>query len=491
LLSDCINADYARAGSASAGVRERARNVCLSPSFLTGLVLGLDIMFLSVSSLVVWSLYIGIEAPTTIDRYVAATALGTSLAVVIQYLNGQYMQSRLVSLKRQVPRMLLWWGVTLTLMVQLAFALKVTEQFSRVWLFSWFFSGAVLMILSRIATARLLEKFAAAGYVGERIAIYGAGERGQLLRTHLLQHGDAYTHLVGMFDDLAEPSLVEAQADGSLADLLKVAQEGYVDTVILALPWTACDRLWEMIQALEAVAVDVRLCPAPIGTQLPCHDVKRVAAIPMLSLWDRPMRSWHGAAKWMEDKIIALMALVVFGPLMLMIAAAVRLDSKGPVFFRQRRFGFNNEAIEVLKFRTMYTDRQDVSGAARTTRDDPRVTRVGRFLRRSSLDELPQLLNVLKGDMSIVGPRPHAVAMKVGDRYYFEAVKGYAARHRVRPGITGWAQVNDLRGEIDCVEKAEFRVVHDLYYVNHWSLMLDLRIILKTFYSLVSTHNAY
>ncbi len=161
------------------------------------------------------------------------------------------------------------------------------------------------------------------------------------------------------------------------------------------------------------------------------------------------------------------------------------------MLFRQKRFGFNNLDIEVLKFRSMYVDRQDASGAERTTRGDTRVTVVGRLIRRTSIDELPQLINVLRGEMSIVGPRPHATAMRVGDAYYHDAVRGYAARHRVKPGMTGLAQVRGLRGEIDTIERAKKRVEYDIYYIENWSPLLDLRIILETIVSLIWDRHAY
>jgi len=170
---------------------------------------------------------------------------------------------------------------------------------------------------------------------------------------------------------------------------------------------------------------------------------------------------------------------------------AIKLESKGPVLFRQRRLGFNNLEIDVLKFRSMYVDRQDESGGERTRKCDPRVTRVGRIIRRTSIDELPQLWNVLRGEMSLVGPRPHALAMRVGDEYYHEAVRGYPARHRVKPGITGLAQVRGLRGEIDTIERAKKRVEYDVYYIEHWSPLLDLRIIMETMVRLVWDRNAY
>jgi exopolysaccharide biosynthesis polyprenyl glycosylphosphotransferase len=215
-----------------------------------------------------------------------------------------------------------------------------------------------------------------------------------------------------------------------------------------------------------------------------CHDavggIGYVGTVPVLEVVDRPLKNWRAVAKWMEDKLLGSLLLIFVGPLMALTAILIKLDSPGPVLFVQKRFGFYNEVIGVLKFRTMHIDRADPSGAQRTVRNDPRVTRLGRILRWLSFDELPQLINVIRGDMSLVGPRPHTVAMKAGDRLYGEAVERYLHRHRVKPGITGWAQVSGLRGEVDTLEKAHARVAQDLYYIEHWSRWLDLKILLKT-----------
>ncbi len=176
---------------------------------------------------------------------------------------------------------------------------------------------------------------------------------------------------------------------------------------------------------------------------------------------------------------------------MALVALAIKLDSKGPVLFRQKRYGFNNELIEVFKFRSMYVDQTDANAAKLVTKDDPRVTRVGRFIRKTSLDELPQLFNVLKGELSLVGPRPHALQAKAADRLYQDVVDGYFARHRVKPGITGWAQINGWRGETDTREKIQKRVEHDLYYIENWSVLFDLYILLKTPFALLRGENAY
>ena len=206
----------------------------------------------------------------------------------------------------------------------------------------------------------------------------------------------------------------------------------------------------------------------------------------VLDIANRPLKHWRAVAKWIEDKILCTLLLILTVPLMAIIALCIKFDSRGAAIFIQPRYGFNNEVIQVFKFRTMYVDKGDPSGAQRTVQNDPRVTRVGRVLRSLSLDELPQLINVLRGDMSLVGPRPHAITMKAGDRLYCDAVEKYLYRHRVKPGMTGWAQVNGLRGEVDTIEKARARVACDLSYIEHWSVWLDIRILIRTVAMLAS-----
>jgi Undecaprenyl-phosphate glucose phosphotransferase len=226
--------------------------------------------------------------------------------------------------------------------------------------------------------------------------------------------------------------------------------------------------------------VHVRLCPDAFGLKLGQVGASHIAGHTFLNVIDRPLSGWHSIAKEIEDRVLGALILTMIAPLMLAIALLIKLDSPGPVLFRQKRYGFNNQLIEVFKFRSMYAHMTDANAEQLTQRGDPRITKVGAFLRRSSLDELPQFLNVVRGEMSIVGPRPHALAAKAGSLLYQEAVKYYDARHRVKPGITGWAQVNGWRGETDTVEQIRKRVEHDLYYIEHWSILLDLKIIVRT-----------
>ncbi len=266
----------------------------------------------------------------------------------------------------------------------------------------------------------------------------------------------------------------------------------------------ASPRLWYLVSDGRSV---VEYAPAlrpglPIDIRLSAHMSKLrfrprsysyLGAVPVLDVFDRPIADWDIVVKWLFDKFVGALALIALSPVMLVTAIAIKLDSKGPVFFRQKRYGFNNETVDVLKFRSLRHDMTDHTAAKQVTKDDPRVTRVGRFIRKTSIDELPQLINVVfNGNLSLVGPRPHAIHAKASNRAYEQVVDGYFARHKVKPGITGWAQINGWRGETDTDDKIQRRVEHDLYYIENWSVLLDLYILLKTPFSLLTKNeNAY
>ena len=298
--------------------------------------------------------------------------------------------------------------------------------------------------------------------------------------------------IVGVFDDRRSrvPARVEdCPVLGTLDDLLAFARVEPIDQIIITLPQHAASRRLACFEKLRHLPVDVRLSPDLPGLELSGHGVTELAGMPLLRVFDRPLTGWSALAKGVEDRVLAALVLVLAAPVMLGITVLIRLGSPGPVLYRQRRYGFDNQPIEVLKFRTMFVDRAKRRGAvARRPRHDPRVTPLGRFLRRTSLDELPQFLNVLRGEMSLVGPRPHAVAHH---ERFASLIDGYLARHRVKPGITGWAQVNGLRGETDTLARMQERVRYDLHYIENWSLLLDLRIILRTLLVGFSHPNAY
>jgi polysaccharide biosynthesis protein PslA len=372
----------------------------------------------------------------------------------------------------------------------------LADEFSRALMTFYVGWAIILLFVSRYLLRQAIWQLAQSGHIAQRVVLFGAGretaERAfRLLELERLPH----LKIVGVADERRTRVPVGGVADvpyvGGFPELVELARAGELDQVLIALADITQQRLDEIVDQLSAVAVDVCLIPREALVLTSTYKVSFIGSAPVLSIWERPVRDIDVLVKAAEDRLLAIIGLVLLSPLLLGVALAIKLTSPGPVIFRQRRFGFNNTEIQVLKFRSMYLDRQDVSGAARTTKGDPRVTPIGRVIRRLSIDELPQLWNVVRGEMSIVGPRPHATSMKVGDRYYFDAVKGYAARHRVKPGITGLAQVRGLRGEIDTIEKARLRVDYDRFYIDNWSLMLDLRVILETIFKLIGDRNAY
>jgi polysaccharide biosynthesis protein PslA len=278
---------------------------------------------------------------------------------------------------------------------------------------------------------------------------------------------------------------------GDIEVLERMIRQDAVDTVLIALPWSAGEQTRTIIDRISMAPVDVYIFPGMNGLDLPLQRADRTMDLPLLMACERPIGGRGALLKRAEDVVLSLGLLFFIAPLMLTIAAAVKLTSRGPVFFRQRRLGYNNRVIEVLKFRSMFTHLSDVDATNQAFRGDKRVTPFGAWLRKTSLDELPQLLNVLKGDMSLVGPRPHALATTAGGLALEEAVPVYASRHRVKPGITGWAQVNGYRGALDSVDKIVHRVNHDLYYIENWSLALDLKILWRTARLVFADDNAF
>ena len=353
-----------------------------------------------------------------------------------------------------------------------------------------------LLFVSRFLVRKLVWHLVQAGYIGQRIVIYGAEQAScdRVLRLLDLERLP-YISVVGVADDRSTRIVRTAPWSvpflGGLDALVARIARGDVDMVIVALPMISQARLDQITERLQQVSVDICLMPREALDLSQQYTMRFIGSVPLFALWQRPMRDFNRILKAVEDRVLAFVGLVLLSPLLLVTALLIKMTSPGPVLFRQERFGFNNVRIKVLKFRSMYVERQDESGASRTVRGDDRVTPVGRIIRRLSIDELPQLFNVLTGEMSIVGPRPHATEMKVGDKHYFDAVRGYAARHRVKPGITGLAQVRGLRGEIATIERAKRRVEYDIYYIENWSFLLDLQIMLETVWRLIWDRNAY
>lgn len=435
-----------------------------------------------------WVRHPGAEVP---GYYLAALVAGVLLTVNYMHLARMYRPSALQRVMPQIGPLAATWTAVMLSLIALGYFTKTAITFSRIWVALWFSMSFAGFLLVRLLVAWQIARWRRTGQFGLNVAIVGAGEIGQQLVRYLIGQAIPGLKLVGVFDDRTTdiPKQVEGvPVRGTVDDLVRFVRDHAVDDIIIALPWRAKDEVRSTIKKLKVAPVNVRLCPEAMGFELPPRGFSSLAGLPMLNIYERPLSGWNLVVKAIEDRILSALILVLCLPLLVVIGILIKFTSPGPVLFLQKRYGFNNNEITVYKFRTMHHDPAGEARIAQATQHDPRVTRFGAFLRRTSLDELPQLVNVLKGEMSLVGPRPHAVPH---NEQYAEIVDDYLSRHRVKPGITGWAQVNGLRGETETPEKMRRRVQHDLYYIDNWSLLFDLKILILTLFVGFVNKSAY
>jgi Undecaprenyl-phosphate glucose phosphotransferase len=380
------------------------------------------------------------------------------------------------------------WGVSIAVLLAIAFFNKIADQYSRLWIGYWFVLGASFSGAARFAVAAYIGRRRRAGSLSINVAIVGAEPFAQQVMRQITWPGEIEVRVVGIFAPRVAAAGTGFAADATVEGLLRLARKTHIDEIIVHLPEKRDAEFGAVLRKLGELPFNVNLCPDLSDLPIAPRKLTVLQQTFMINVFEQPLAGWAAVLKRAEDIVLSGLLLLMFLPLMLLIALAVKLDSHGPVFFRQLRFGFNNNPITVLKFRTMVADAASDPTAKQARRNDPRVTRIGRFLRKTSLDELPQLINVLKGEMSLVGPRPHAIAH---NEYYAEIIDGYLRRHRVKPGITGWAQVNGWRGETASVEAMHERVKHDVYYIENWSLRFDIWILLRTLVVGFIHHNAY
>ncbi|MEO3473780.1 exopolysaccharide biosynthesis polyprenyl glycosylphosphotransferase [Roseomonas sp. CAU 1739] len=435
------------------------------------------------------------ETGIGVARQSAAALVGTGLFVGMAALGGQYRVDNLDRRIGALGPLTALWALAIVLTITVAYLWDGGVAVPRGWTVGWFLGGGGALAGWRMIAAARMRRWREDGRLAERVAIVGMAEQAQRLVEHLAQPGlEGQVSVLGVYDVGGMPRASGGHGmpvQGCLDDLLRDAPSLGLDAVMVALPWSDPDRIGEVCMRLRDLPVDVRLAPDLAAYELPAGAPRNFAGRLALEVWGRPLRDWRGFVKRGEDLLVGCGLVLLFAPVMALAALAIRLDSAGPVILRQRRYGLGNQPIMIFKFRTMYQDKGDASGRLATLRGDPRVTRVGRFLRRTSLDELPQLFNVLLGTMSLVGPRAHPVEMQVGGRYYHEIVSHYAARHRMKPGITGLAQINGYRGLVDTVEKAQRRLDYDLHYVEHWSIGMDLRILFVTVFRGFTSDSAF
>jgi putative colanic acid biosynthesis UDP-glucose lipid carrier transferase len=384
-----------------------------------------------------------------------------------------------------LSRILLEWLAVICVLLLAGFALKVTAQFSRLMMLTWFSVTPLALYAAHAARQRARWLISNSDFAPSYLII-GANSVGFELFRRLPPKG-----FLGFFDfrsaDRLPDTIDPAYLVGHCKDVAEFARTHGVTSIYIALPLSNVPRIGEMVRELRDTTASIYFVPDVFAFDLVQGRLVEINGMPAISVCDTPFHGMDAVMKRVTDVVLASIALLVLAPLMVLIALAVKLTSAGPALFRQRRYGLHGEEIMIYKFRSMRVC-EDGAVVNQATRQDPRITPLGRILRSTSLDELPQLLNVLEGKMSVVGPRPHAVAH---NEVYRKLINGYMIRHKVRPGITGLAQVNGLRGETETVEKMRERVRFDLEYLSHWSPWLDVKIIFKTLWVIARDQNAY
>jgi putative colanic acid biosynthesis UDP-glucose lipid carrier transferase len=426
------------------------------------------------------------------DRYSIMGLLGGLALTFFNQMTGVYTGWRGRSLFAGFKKILQAWGLTWMFLIVLAFMLKDAANFSRLTITLWAFVTPIALLGYRFIIRLVMARLRTRGWSTKKIALIGAGTLGQCV-VETLNNAKmfGYNPIAFYDDDSSKIGTVISgiPVAGTINELLALSSptEKY-DEIYIALPLREEDRIKQILNALSDSSITVKFIPDFFSFDLLHSRLTDVGGIPIISVYDSPLNSTGNAiVKRIEDITASILILTLISPILLAIAIAIKATSKGPVIFRQRRYGISGDEITILKFRTM-TVCDDGNEITQATKCDARITKLGNFLRRTSLDELPQFFNVITGEMSIVGPRPHACAH---NEQYRKLIPKYMLRHLVKPGITGWAQIHGWRGETDTLDKMEKRVEFDLYYIDNWSLWMDIRIILLTFFKGFINKNAY
>jgi Undecaprenyl-phosphate glucose phosphotransferase len=407
--------------------------------------------------------------------------LSLAIFLVIQRVLGGYRSKHLLRGSHSMRRLVLSLFIVFSFLILLGAATKVTQTYSRIWFFTWMASSLALLPLARaMVLGRLRRELATGSYVYRALSL-------AYLCAPL--HPAAIARMTHGTSQALEPKILANVRDFQAIE--KYIRDEEIEEVYITVAWEDAPKVFEGLKAIQHLSANIYVMPTLGSGDLSLIGARLRGGGLQVHVLDRPIEGWEISAKRFSDVAIALTALFVFAPVMVVTALATKLSSRGPILFRQTRKGFNGRHFELLKFRSMCASRTDKDAERQTSRGDDRVTMVGRFIRKTSIDELPQLINVVRGDMSIVGPRPHALRTTAEGRELDEAVGNYAWRHRVKPGMTGWAQVNGLRGELDTVEKLRLRVEYDTQYINKWSLAFDVWILLKTVSLIFRDSRAY
>ena len=472
---------------------ENAAADTISAPVIAGLVRLTDLVILGVASVLsiqVITWYYGSYPQGEVQMAALVGSLATSLGLA-RY--GSYAQGALLSVATQIRLLIKPLLIGTFCLIACLFVLYQGDMPVRTWPFVWAFMAALLVIGSRLPLQRLVQHWSVTGRLARKIAIVGLSDFSREFIERLRDEPSAF-RIVGIYDDrMSRVPSSQSGVDvlGTVAELVERSRREKIDVIVVALPLSAVERIKSIMDQLASTVADIVLTTDLAGLRYTQRQFDGIGRNAVVSVREAPLKDWRALEKSLLDYGLGVLALLVLSPVLFLTALAIKLESRGPVLFLQPRMGFNNQLFLCYKFRSMYHDKTDLLADKQTTRDDPRITRVGRVIRKLSIDELPQLLNVINGTMSLVGPRPHAPNTKAADRLFTEVVQQYAVRHRVKPGITGWAQVNGWRGETTTVEQIEQRVACDLFYIENWSVRFDLKIMLMTILREVRSTNAF
>ncbi|MCL2160390.1 MAG: undecaprenyl-phosphate glucose phosphotransferase [Betaproteobacteria bacterium] len=392
--------------------------------------------------------------------------------------------------RRVLRKLLFSWLLFICIMVAFGLATTYIQHFPEYVLLAWFAATPIMYTIAYTALRFVLPRVISSPGNLRTAVIAGVNDIGICLAQQFQNDPYLGTHVIGFFDDRSSdtfPTGIPAPIKGRLLDLSEYVKQNHVEAIYLALPMAAQPYILSLLDSLKDTTASIYFVPDIFITDLIQGRFDTVGNMPVVAVCETPFTGFNGLVKRTSDVVLSFLILLLLFPFLLLLAIGVKLSSPGPVIFKQRRYGLDGKEILVYKFRSM-TVCDDGEVVMQATKDDARTTRFGAFIRRTSLDELPQFVNVLQGRMSIVGPRPHAVAH---NETYRKAIKGYMIRHKVKPGITGWAQVNGYRGETETIDKMEKRIEYDLEYLRNWSVSLDFWIIIKTALIVVRDRNAY
>jgi Undecaprenyl-phosphate glucose phosphotransferase len=430
--------------------------------------------------------------PGNFSSFVQVGVLAASIFAISNVFRGEYRLPNFFAFKPHGRRTIQLWNVTLICLLALGFLAQISVDYSRAWIVLFYSATLGALIVQRFAIVRVTALARAAGLVSaQRIFLIGTGAQiGAFLHRYepwLLGINIVGCRFITPLAAATPAAERRATLDRDLAEAVAGVRSLEPDAIFLLVPWSSTETIERCAKTFLALPVAIHLGAEQILHKFEEVELSRLGPLTSLQLTRQPLSRLEIVQKRLFDLVFAALALIALTPLLIVAAVLIKLDSPGPVFFAQRRYGFNQQPFRIIKFRSMRT-LDDGAVIRQVSADDPRVTRIGRWLRRWNVDEIPQLFNVLTGDMSLVGPRPHALSH---DREYERRISLYARRHNVKPGITGWAQIHGHRGETDTDDKMRNRVEHDLFYIDNWSLWLDLKIIARTVLSPTAYRNAY